>query len=49
MSDFIPPHAFDEAELEARLELFRYTDPTQPLIQMLFALKPPAPTVPEDV
>lgn len=49
MSDFIPPHAFDEAELKARLELFRYTDLMQPLMQMLFALKPPAPTVPGDV
>lgn len=48
MSNFIPPHTFDEAELKARLELFRYTDLTQPLMQMLFALTPPVPTVSED-
>lgn len=48
MSEFIPPHTFDENELEARLELFRYTDLSQPLMQMLFTLQPPVPSVPED-
>ena len=48
MSDFIPPHAFNDDELEARLELFRYTDLTHPLMQMLFVLQPPSPSVPEE-
>lgn len=45
MTDFIPPHNFDQATLEQRLELFRYTDLTQPLIQVLFAWQLPAEPV----
>ena len=41
MTGFIPDHNFDETELEERLELFRYTDLSQPLMQVLFTLQLP--------
>lgn len=40
MTDMIPANA-DEGQLQERLELFRYTDLTQPLIQTLFAMQLP--------
>ncbi|MDX1574008.1 MAG: hypothetical protein R3341_08275 [Methylophaga sp.] len=39
MTDLIPDNDFDEAQLQERLELFRYTDLTQPLIKTLFAMQ----------
>lgn len=47
MDSFIPPNNFDEEQLAERLELFRYTDLTQPLIQQLFSLLPPKAEIPE--
>ncbi|MCX4190698.1 hypothetical protein [Methylophaga sp. OBS3] len=36
MSDFIPANEFEESTLQDRVELFRYTDLTHPLMQVLF-------------
>ncbi len=47
MTDLIPANDFDEGQLQERLELFRYTDLTQPLIQTLFAMQLPDETVHE--
>ncbi len=44
MTEFIPANDFDETTLQDRIELFRYTDLTQPLMQVLFPLQLPAPT-----
>ncbi|AFJ02449.1 hypothetical protein Q7C_1299 [Methylophaga frappieri] len=41
MTVAIPENTFDEEQLAERLELFRYTDMTQPLIQVLFPLQLP--------
>lgn len=47
MTDFIPAHDFDEATLQQRLELFRYVDLSQPLMQVLFAWQLPDEAVNE--
>ncbi|MDT8311742.1 MAG: hypothetical protein RQ732_09885 [Methylophaga sp.] len=47
MTDFIPAHHFDDSQLQQRLELFRYADLTQPLMQTLFALQLPDETINE--
>lgn len=47
MTDFIPAHNFDDSQLPERLELFRYTDLSHPLMQTLFALKLPDTAVEE--
>lgn len=41
MTEFIPENDLAENVLQERLELFRYTDLTQPLIQTLFPLQLP--------
>lgn len=41
MTGFIPEHNFDENVLQERLELFRYADLSQPLMQVLFTLQLP--------
>lgn len=47
MTDFIPANHFDDSQLQERLELFRYADLTQPLVQVLFSLQFPDETVNE--
>lgn len=39
MTDFIPANEFEESKLQERVELFRYTDLTHPLMQVLFNLQ----------
>lgn len=41
MTEFIPANDFNETTLQERIELFRYADLTQPLMQVLFPLQLP--------